>query len=179
MTNQPMPPIAIVVSRYNDSITRALEEGAVRAYAEAGGDASTLGIFETAGAYELTAISHAAARSGLYRGVVALGCVIRGNTSHDRYINEAVAKGLTDITLKTGCPVAFGLLTVETQAQAEERAGGSKGNKGVAACRSRYIAFYDDAAAVEKAYNRSRDLVYYECHALKLDPKDYYSPMVF
>ena len=55
----------------------------------------------------------------------------------------------------------------------------SKGNKGVAACRSRYIAFYDDAAAVEKAYNRSRDLVYYECHALKLDPKDYYSPMVF
>lgn len=55
----------------------------------------------------------------------------------------------------------------------------SKGNKGVAACRSRYIAFYDDAAAVQKAYNRSRDLVYYESHALNLNPADYYSPMVF
>ncbi len=170
MTNQPMPPIAIVVSRYNDSITRALEEGAVRAYAEAGGDASTLGIFETAGAYELTAISHAAAQSGLYRGVVALGCVIRGNTSHDRYINEAVARGLTSVTGSTGVPVAFGLLTVDTRAQAEERAGGTKGNKGADAM----LAVIESIRAIDliEAGAQSPQTAAGLVHRLSIHPND-------
>ena len=104
--------------------------GAVAAYERAGGDRGQLGLIDAPGAFDLTGICAAAAGSGLYKGIVALGCVIKGETRHDRYINDAVANGLTAITVKTGVPVAFGLLTVETREQAVERAGGSLGNKG-------------------------------------------------
>jgi 6,7-dimethyl-8-ribityllumazine synthase len=120
----------VIVSRYNASVTDRLLAGAREVYAEAGGDPATLGVIAAPGSYELPALALAAARTGRFRGVLGLGCLIKGETSHDRYIAEAVAHGLVGVTLATGVPCAFGLLTVDTPEQAEDRAGGSHGNKG-------------------------------------------------
>lgn len=130
-TEQPSTPrIAVVVSRYNASITDRLVEGAIAEHARRGGGEESLSIFEAPGAYELPALAMAAAETGRYRAVVALGCLIRGETRHDRYIAEAVAQGLMHVSIQTGVPVAFGVLTVESPKQARARAGGDKGNKG-------------------------------------------------
>jgi len=126
-------PCAIVVSRYNDSITSVMLGGAVEAYRAAGGSEGTLAVLEAPGAYELVSIASAAAASGLYASVVCLGCVIKGETDHDVHISSAVANGLVDISIKTGVPVAFGVLTTNTIDQARARAGGIVGNKGAEA----------------------------------------------
>jgi len=129
----PRGAVAVVVSRYNGSITGKLLEGALAAYREAGGDPAAVAVVDAPGAYELVALSNAAARTGRFAGVVALGCIIRGDTDHDRYIASAVATGLAQVTVETGVPVAFGVLTVNTTRQARERAGGVHGNKGAEA----------------------------------------------
>jgi 6,7-dimethyl-8-ribityllumazine synthase len=129
-SDQALPKVAVIVSRYNASITEALLAGALEEYAGRGGESGTVDVYRAPGAYELTALSLAAAQTGRYRGVVALGCLIRGETRHDRYIADAVSHGLTQVTLQTGIPVAFGVLTVESGKQARARAGGEKGNKG-------------------------------------------------
>src|SRR5262245_54810465 len=125
-----VPPVAIVVSRYNATITDRLLEGARAAYAAAGGDAGALVIADAPGSFELPALALAAAKRARIRGVVALGCLIRGETRHDQYMAQAVAHGLVDVTMRTGIPVAFGVLTTENVEQAEARAGGAHGNKG-------------------------------------------------
>lgn len=124
------PPIAIVVSRYNESVTTALVNGAVDEYIARGGTRDAVSVFDAPGSFELTHLSSVAAGTGRYSGVVALGCLIHGETRHDRYIAAAVAHGLTEVSLRTGIPVAFGVLTTETAKQAKARSGGSKGNKG-------------------------------------------------
>lgn len=126
----PLPAVAIAVSRYNASITDRLLEGALETYSARGGDSASIAILDAPGAYELPAISLAAAMSGRFAGIAALGCLIRGQTRHDRYIAQAVASGLVNVTIATGIPVTFGVLTVETARQARERAGGERGNKG-------------------------------------------------
>lgn len=133
--DHPAPRVCIVVSRYNDSVTGPLRQAAVASYhARFGPDSSaSLGVVEAPGAYELTALASAAIDSGAYDGVVTLGCVIRGETDHDRYISQAVATGLTTLTIQTGVPVAFGVITANTPEQALARAGGAKGNKGTEA----------------------------------------------
>jgi len=120
-----------VVSRYNDSITSVMLDGAVGAYLEAGGLDESLAILEAPGAYELVSIASAAAGSGMYESVVCLGCVIKGETDHDVHISGAVANGLVEISIKTGVPVAFGVLTTHTIEQARARAGGDVGDVGV------------------------------------------------
>lgn len=127
------PRVAVVVSRYNATITDRLLEGARDAYADAGGDAAELLVIDAPGAFELPALALAAATRAKVRGVVALGCVIRGETKHDQYISSAVAHGIVDVTMRTGIPVAFGVLTTENVEQAEARAGGDQGNKGAEA----------------------------------------------
>lgn len=122
--------IAIVVSRYHERITGALRDAAVEAFRDAGGDEGDLLQIAAPGAFELVALSNAAAARVEIDAVVAIGCVITGETTHDRYICEAVARGLTDITLRRGLPIAFGLLTCQTLEQAAARAGGERGNKG-------------------------------------------------
>lgn len=124
------PKIAVVVSRYNGGVTDALLNGAVEAYTAFGGRASNLHVFEAPGAFELSVLCSEAALTGRYAGVVALGCVIKGDTRHDEYINHAVAQGLTQASIETGVPIAFGLVTTENAAQATARAGGKSGNKG-------------------------------------------------
>jgi len=126
----PVPAVAIVVSRYNPEIAGALLDGAVGAYRAAGGDGAHLRIIEAPGAFELPVLAGAAAASGRFGAVVALGCVIRGETRHDEVIAHAVAGGLTRVGLDTGVPVGLGLLTVNDEAQAWARAGGPLGNKG-------------------------------------------------
>ena len=124
------PALAVVVSRYNASVTDRLLTGAREVYAEHGGDPELLRVIPAPGSYELPALALAAARTGKFRGVLGLGCLIKGETSHDRYIADAVAHGLVGVTLATGVPCSFGVLTVDTPEQAEERAGGAHGNKG-------------------------------------------------
>ena len=119
-------------------------DGAIGAYLGCGGSESHLAVLEASGAYELISIARAAAYSGMYDSVVCLGCVIKGETSHDVHINNAVATGLAQITINTGIPVAFGVLTTNTNEQAIARAGGDKGNKGAEAMN----AALDAAAAI-------------------------------
>jgi 6,7-dimethyl-8-ribityllumazine synthase len=127
---EPTPRLAVVVSTYNAWITQPLLAGACAAYARQVGSDADLHIAEAAGAFEITALCRGLAASGQYDGLVALGCVIRGETAHFDYICDSVTSGLTEITLRTGIPIGFGLLTCENKEQAEARAGGSAGNKG-------------------------------------------------
>ena len=131
-----LPPVALVVAQYNASVTNRLRDGALHAYAEAGGDPASVTVVEAPGAFELPALCSAVARSGRCAGVVALGCIIEGETTHGDHIARAVASGLVDITLQTGIPVSFGVLTVETAGQAHARAGGREGNKGIEAMQA-------------------------------------------
>ncbi|MEM9166584.1 MAG: 6,7-dimethyl-8-ribityllumazine synthase [Planctomycetota bacterium] len=126
MSEDPRP-IAVVVSRYNRAVTDALEDSAVRTIRARGGRAA---VVDAPGAYELPPIAARCIESGAYQGVVALGCIVRGETRHDRYIAAAIANGLTSLSIGSGVPVAFGVITAETPEQASARAGGDKGNKG-------------------------------------------------
>ncbi len=128
--------VAVVVSRYNREITDRLEEGAIEEHARLTGEqgiAKGVVILDAPGSFELPVIALAAARTGRFDAVVCLGCIIRGETSHDRHIAGAVAQGIAQVSIETGVPVAFGVLTVENLEQAEARAGGAVGNKGAEA----------------------------------------------
>lgn len=125
--------MAVVVSRYNRWITDQLEAGAREEHARLTGGAGTLEMLEAPGSFELPIIALAAARTGKFDAVVCLGCIIRGETSHDRHIAGAVAQSIAQVAIETGVPVAFGVLTVENAEQAEARAGGAMGNKGAEA----------------------------------------------
>ncbi len=127
------PMVCIIVSRYNGSVTRRLREGAERAFRERFGPDAPLGVIDAPGTFELAPLASAVSHTEFYDGVVALGCVIRGETDHDRYISHAVADALANLPGQTGVPVAFGVITANTPEQAEARAGGDKGNKGAEA----------------------------------------------
>lgn len=122
--------IAVVVSQYHDKITGALRDGAVERFTAAGGKADDLMVITVPGAFELTAGCKALAELGEVDAIVALGCVITGETTHDQYIAHAVAQGITQIIVQSGVPIAFGVLTCQTLEQAQARAGGAVGNKG-------------------------------------------------
>ncbi len=135
MTTEPTDPstppaIAIVVSRYHHSVTDALLTGAIEAYAERFSDQSRLGIIDAPGAFELPVLCSIAADCGLYEGVVALGCVLKGETSHNEHICRAVTDSLARVSTDATIPVGFGVLTCDTLEQAVDRAGGTRGNKG-------------------------------------------------
>jgi 6,7-dimethyl-8-ribityllumazine synthase len=123
--------VCVVASRYNATVTDRLLEGAARAFAERfeGVTGAELEVVRAPGAYELPTLCLAAARAG-FDAVVALGCIIKGETIHDRVIADAVAQGLVNVSIVTGVPVSLGVLTVNTPEQAMARAGGSEGNKG-------------------------------------------------
>lgn len=130
---QPLPPglrAAVVVSRYNKWITDALEAGATTEFIRRGGAADHIHVISAPGSYEVPALTAAALRSGRYQLIVALGCIIKGETSHDVHISTAVSNALMSLACQTGVPIGFGILTVDNEQQAEARAGGAKGNKG-------------------------------------------------
>ena len=132
--------VGIVTSRYHSEVTGQLHQGARNAFLEAGGSDDDLLLVDAPGSFELVAIAHALAARADIDAVVCLGCVLTGETTHDRYICEAVANGLADIAARSGKPVAFGVLTCQTHEQAAARAGGAKGNKGEEAMHAAVIA---------------------------------------
>jgi 6,7-dimethyl-8-ribityllumazine synthase len=123
-----LKPVAVIVSRYNAAVTTRLRQGAEKIYVARGGKLGKLDVFEAPGAFELTVLASEAALTGRYAGVVVLGCVIKGDTRHDEYINHAVAQGITQASIEMGVPIAFGLVTTENAAQARARSGGDAGN---------------------------------------------------
>ena len=122
--------VAIAAARFNDFIVSSLLKGATAAWAQRGGDGNDLVIARVPGAFELPVVARKMALSGRFDAVIALGCVIRGDTPHFDYVAGECARGLQLASLETGLPIIFGVLTVETVEQALERAATTAGNKG-------------------------------------------------
>ena len=122
--------VAIVAARFNDALVSQLIDGATRAWRAHGGSEEQLIVQRVPGAFELPLAALKFAASGAYQAVIALGCVIRGDTPHFEYVAGECARGIMDASLATGVPVIFGVLTTENQAQAEERAALTRMNKG-------------------------------------------------
>lgn len=127
--------IAIVVSRFNGFITDRLVEGALDALKRHGVDEKDVSVVKVPGSFELPLGVRRAAK-GKVDAVVALGALIRGGTPHFDYLCAEVTKGIAQVTLDSGVPVAFGVLTTDTVEQAIERAGTKSGNKGFEAALS-------------------------------------------
>jgi 6,7-dimethyl-8-ribityllumazine synthase len=118
------------VSRFNHTVTDSLRVAARAALDEAGAAVQDVEEMSVPGAFELPQAARCAAETGRFDAVICLGCVIRGATPHFEYISSAVAQGIMDAAGDTGVPIAFGVLTTDSQAQAEERAGAGRDNKG-------------------------------------------------
>jgi 6,7-dimethyl-8-ribityllumazine synthase len=119
---------AIAVARFYEDLAERLIAGARAAFAERG--IETVEIFDVPGAYELPLAAAYAAGSGRFAGVACLGAVIRGETDHYDFVCAEAARGIMDVTLRTGVPCAFGVLTCETMDQALARSGGGKRDQG-------------------------------------------------
>lgn len=122
--------VAVVVSRYNEVVTARLLDGARQCLREHHVAESSTDVLWVPGAFELPVVAEAAAVSGRYAAIVALGCVIRGDTPHFDYVAGEAARGLANVALAHRVAVGFGVLTTETLEQARDRAGGAAGNKG-------------------------------------------------
>ena len=122
--------VAVVVSRFNSSVTDNLLEGARAAASKHGIACDDADVFFVPGAFELPLVAREAAMRDRYAAVVCLGAVIRGETPHFDYVCQQAAAGIARVSLETGKPVAFGVLTTDDTEQALERAGGAVGNKG-------------------------------------------------
>lgn len=123
--------IAIVVSRYNETITGKLLQGALDTLIEAGIADQDIDVVWVPGAWELPLMAELLATSARYEAVICLGAVIRGETTHDQHINRTVGLTLGELAMRSKLPIVFGLLTCETMEQAIHRSGGNVGNKGV------------------------------------------------
>ncbi|GAB3268815.1 6,7-dimethyl-8-ribityllumazine synthase [Larkinella harenae] len=121
---------AIVVAEWNAEVTEALFEGAYQTLLQYGAVAGNIIRGNVPGSFELSLGAQWFAQRDDIDAVIALGCVIQGETKHNDYINHAVAQGLTQVGIQTGKPVIFGVLTPNNQQQAIDRAGGIHGNKG-------------------------------------------------
>jgi 6,7-dimethyl-8-ribityllumazine synthase len=121
---------AIVVSRFNEFICSRLLAGARDALLRHNATEANITEVWVPGAWELSLAAKSLAKSGRYDAIVALGCVIRGETTHHIHVGGEAAKGLAQVGLETGMPIGFGVLTTDTIDQAVERAGAKGGNKG-------------------------------------------------
>lgn len=124
---------ALVATRFNDFIVDRLVSGAVDYLTRHGGSPENFTIIRIPGAFEMPLICKKLAASGKYDGILALGAVIRGGTPHFEFVASEATKGLAHVSLESGVPVGFGLLTTDNIEQAIERAGTKAGNKGVEA----------------------------------------------
>ena len=126
----------IVVSRFNEFIGGKLLSGAVDELKRHGVEDSNIDIVWCPGAFEIPLVAKKCAKTGKYSAVITLGAVIKGSTSHYDYVCAEVSKGVAAVSLETGVPVIFGVLTTENLEQAIERAGTKAGNKGADAAKS-------------------------------------------
>ncbi len=127
---------AIVVATFYPDLAERLESGARRALTAADVADDDVVRFEVPGAFELPLAALKLAESGKYKGVVCLGAVIKGDTDHYEYVCSEAARGIQDVSLKTGVPCAFGVLTCENKKQAHERCGGDKRDQGYNSART-------------------------------------------
>ena len=121
---------AVVASRFNETVTRPLAEGAVDALTRHGAAFDDVDVVWVPGAWELPMAVRQLASVGRYDGIVAVGAVIRGETPHFDFVAGEASRGLADVSAQFDVPVGMGLLTTDDMAQAEARAGGAHGNKG-------------------------------------------------
>ncbi|MCR4413518.1 MAG: 6,7-dimethyl-8-ribityllumazine synthase [Thermoguttaceae bacterium] len=121
---------AIVVSRFNESVTRGLLEGAVKTLCAHGVSDENIDVAWTPGAFEIPTVAERMLASRRYQAVLCLGAVIRGETTHDQHINRAVSMALAEMGVRHGIPVLFGILTCNTLEQAMARSGGDAGTRG-------------------------------------------------
>ena len=121
---------AIVVSRFNEDITSGLLSGARTALVEAGVRDDDVTLVHVPGAFEIPVTALHLAETGRFDAVICLGCLIKGDTMHFEYIADAAAHGIMNVSVTTGVPVAFGVLTTLTEAQAAARSESGEGNKG-------------------------------------------------
>ncbi len=124
---------AVIVSRFNSFITERLLEGALDSLRRKGVKEGDLTVVRVPGAWEIPLVAKKLAQSGAHNAVICLGAVIRGSTPHFDYVAAEVSKGIAQVTLESGVPIAFGILTTDSLEQAVERAGSKAGNKGFAA----------------------------------------------
>lgn len=126
----------LIVSRFNSFICERLLEGAVDTLVRQGADKQQLAVVRVPGAFEIPLIAKKMAETGKYDALVCLGAVIRGGTPHFEYVSAEVTKGIAAVSLESGLPVSFGVLTTDSVEQAIERAGTKAGNKGAEAATS-------------------------------------------
>lgn len=145
--------LGVIVADWNRDITHALYEGCLETLLKHGVTEEKIHVVQVPGAFELPAAARIIAYRENVDAVICLGCVIKGETQHDEYINNAVAQGLVNLSIASGKPFIYGVLTPNTHDQAVERAGGKHGNKGIEAAVTglRMAALYRDKAAGKKS----------------------------
>lgn len=127
---------AIIASRWNDFITGRLVEGALDALERLGATEDSVEIYKVPGSFEIPLTAQKVAETGRFDAVICLGAVIRGATAHFDYVAGEAAKGIANVSMKSGVPVLFGVITTDTLEQAIDRAGAKAGNKGFEAAMS-------------------------------------------
>lgn len=143
--------IGIVIAQWNEAITTALLKGARETLSSAGVLSENIEELFVPGSFELPWGARQLMKADKKDAIICLGCIIQGQTKHDEYIATAVASGIMQLGVVSGIPVIFGVLTTNTQQQAEERAGGSHGNKGSeAAATALQLAFIKSGNKSEK-----------------------------
>lgn len=144
--------IGIVVADWNEKITHALYEGAYDTLIKHGAQEDNLRIVQVPGTFELPVAAKMILQHKKMDAIICIGCVIKGETNHNEYINNAVSVGLTNLSVVSGVPCIFGVLTPNDEQQALDRAGGKHGNKGVEAAVTaiRMCAVKEEMKKVEK-----------------------------
>lgn len=127
---------AIVVSEYNVMVTSKLHEAAVQTLLDQGVEDGNIDVFWVPGAWEIPLLARHLCLQKKYSAIIGLGCVIRGETTHDQHINREISHGLAQLGHEFNLPVSMGVLTCNNLQQAEARAGGNRGNKGVEATQA-------------------------------------------
>lgn len=120
----------VIVTEWNNHITDKLLQGTIEELEKNGVEENNITVKRVPGSFELVYAASQLAKFGHVNGIIILGCVIRGDTPHFDYICQGATQGITELNVRGDIPVIFGLLTVNNQEQAEERAGGKLGNKG-------------------------------------------------
>ena len=126
----------IIVSRFNEFISSKLLSGAIDELTRHGVNEDNITVVWSPGAFEIPVLAKKIAKAGAHDAIIALGAVIRGSTPHFDYVSSEISKGIANVSLETGVPVIFGVLTTENIEQAIERAGTKAGNKGSDAAKA-------------------------------------------
>lgn len=140
--------VAIVAAEWNSNITNVLTEGALSVFKAEGFSKDQVDVFHVPGAIELTFAASQLIEASLYDAIIVFGCVIRGGTPHFDYVCQSVTQGITSLNADCDIPVIFGVLTVDCEQDAIDRAGGKLGNKGAEAAEAA-IKMHDFATKVK------------------------------